>query len=71
MSSATNDILNAQSFFRPDARGLIVGITQFTTKEHICRAALEAVSFQTRDLLEAMQADSKFELSSLLVDGGE
>ena len=57
--------------FRPDARGLIVGITQKTSKAHLCHAALEAVSFQTRDVLEAMQSDSKYELSSLLVDGGK
>lgn len=57
-------------FFRPDARGLIIGLSLEISKEHLCRAALEAVSFQTRDILEAMQADSKYEMSSLLVDGG-
>jgi len=46
-----------------------LGLTQYTSKEHLCRAALEAVSFQTREILECMQADSKFELTSLLVDG--
>ena len=54
---------------RPDARGLIVGLTQYTSKEVLCRAALEAVCFQTREVLDAMQSDSKYELSSLLVDG--
>ena len=56
-------------YLRPDARGLIVGITQYTSKEVLCRAALEAVCFQTREVLDAMQSDSKYELSSLLVDG--
>lgn len=44
--------------WREDARGVLVGLTQFTTKHHICRAALEAVCFQTRDILESMRADS-------------
>ena len=48
-----------------------MGITQNTSKEHLCYAALEAVSFQTREVLEAMESDSKYELSSLLVDGGK
>ncbi len=56
---------------RSDSRGLICGLTQFSRREHICRAVLEAVCFQTRDILEAMQADSKVEVSSLLVDGGK
>ena len=46
-----------------------MGLTQFTTKEQLCRAALEAICFQTREILDAMQSDSKYELSSLLVDG--
>ncbi len=56
--------------WRPDARGLLIGLTQSTSKSHLCKAALEAVCFQTREVLEAMQSDSKYELSSLLVDGG-
>lgn len=56
-------------YWRSDARGLIVGLTQYTSKEVLCRAALEAVCFQTREVLDAMQSDSKYELSSLLVDG--
>ncbi|CAC5390896.1 glpK [Mytilus coruscus] len=57
-------------YWQDDARGIICGLTQFTTKEHIARAALEAVCFQTRELLEAMVKDSKIPLESLQVDGG-
>ncbi|MCZ4535440.1 glycerol kinase GlpK [Gordonia terrae] len=56
--------------WRPDARGVIVGLTRFADKGHIARAALEASAFQTREVIEAMQADSGVELSTLKVDGG-
>lgn len=56
--------------WRPDARGVIVGLTRFVNKGHIARAALEATAFQTREVIEAMQADSGVELSTLKVDGG-
>ena len=56
--------------WRPDARGVIVGLTRFVTKGHLARAALEASAFQTREVIEAMQADSGVELSTLKVDGG-
>ncbi|EON33620.1 MULTISPECIES: glycerol kinase GlpK [Gordonia] len=56
--------------WRPDARGVIVGLTRFVDKGHIARAALEASAFQTREVIEAMQADSGVELSTLKVDGG-
>lgn len=52
------------------ARGLIIGITRDTTKEHIARAALEAIAYQTRDVLEAMEKDSGIKLKKLRVDGG-
>lgn len=52
------------------ARGLIIGITRDTTKEHIARAALEAIAYQTRDVLEAMEKDSGIKLEKLRVDGG-
>ena len=52
------------------ARGTIVGITRGTTKAHIARAALEAVAFQSAELLEAMQKDSGAKLKELRVDGG-
>ena len=56
--------------WRPDARGLLIGVTQYTNKGHIVRATLEAVAFQIVDILEAMQKDSKSVLKSLYVDGG-
>ncbi len=52
------------------ARGTIVGMTRGTRKEHIVRATLESIAFQTRDVAEAMEADSGIEMTSLKVDGG-
>jgi glycerol kinase len=52
------------------ARGTIVGLTRGTGKAHLVRAALEAIAYQTRDVLEAMQADSGLDLQALRVDGG-
>src|SRR5581483_4114269 len=52
------------------ARGTILGITRGTTAGHIARAALEAIAFQTLDVLEAMEADSGIRLKELRVDGG-
>ncbi len=54
----------------PDARGLITGLTRSTGRAHIVRAALESIAYQTRELVEAMQADSGEQLSELRVDGG-
>jgi glycerol kinase len=56
--------------WRKDARGAIVGLTRYVTKAHIARAALEAVAFQTREVVDAMRADSRVELTELKVDGG-
>ncbi|XP_047037990.1 glycerol kinase-like isoform X4 [Helicoverpa zea] len=56
-------------YWRKDARGIICGLTAFTTKNHIIRAALEAVCFQTRDILEAMNKDCGMPLAKLHVDG--
>lgn len=56
--------------WRPDARGVIVGLTRFADKGHIARAALEAAAYQSADVLEAMSADSGVELAELRVDGG-
>lgn len=56
--------------WRSDARGVIVGLTRFVNKGHLARAALEASAFQTREVIEAMQADAGMELSTLKVDGG-
>jgi len=56
--------------WRPDARGVITGLTRHTTKAHVARAALEAAAYQTRDVVEAMAADSGVTLAELKVDGG-
>ncbi len=52
------------------ARGTIIGLTRGTNKKHIIRATLEAIAYQSRDVLEAMQKDSQIELNELKVDGG-
>ena len=57
-------------YWDDSATGTIIGVTQYTTRAHICRATLEATCFQTRAILEAMQKDAKCELKSLTVDGG-
>jgi glycerol kinase len=57
-------------YWRPDARGVIVGLTRYATKAHIARAALEAVAFQTREVLDAVNADAGLPLEELRVDGG-
>ncbi|CAF3752163.1 unnamed protein product [Rotaria sordida] len=57
-------------YWRSDARGLIMGMTQYTTKAHIVRAALEGISYQTREIVDAMYDDSGVRLSKLKVDGG-
>ena len=56
--------------WRGDARGIIAGLTRFSNKGHIARAALEAAAFQTREVLAAMIADAGVEISALKVDGG-
>mmetsp|Transcript_9035 Transcript_9035/g.17824 ORF Transcript_9035/g.17824 Transcript_9035/m.17824 type:complete len:505 (-) Transcript_9035:179-1693(-) len=57
-------------YWRDDARGVIVGMTRFTNRGHLARATLEAVSYQSCDMFEAMEKDSKVKLKSLRVDGG-
>ncbi|MCL4869130.1 MAG: glycerol kinase GlpK [Anaerolineae bacterium] len=57
-------------YWRSDARGAIVGLTRYVTKGHIARAALEATAYQTREVLDAMNADSGVPLTALKVDGG-
>ncbi|MEG1158729.1 MAG: FGGY-family carbohydrate kinase, partial [Christensenellaceae bacterium] len=52
------------------ARGTICGLTRGATADHIIRAGLESIAYQSRDLLEAMQLDTKIKLGSLKVDGG-
>ncbi|KAK2582108.1 hypothetical protein KPH14_004480 [Odynerus spinipes] len=56
-------------YWRKDARGIICGLTAFSTKQHIIRACLESVCFQTRDILEAMHKDCGFPLTKLKTDG--
>jgi glycerol kinase len=57
-------------YWRSDARGVIVGLTRYIDRRHIARAVLEAVAYQTLDVVEAMAKDSGVALSSLRVDGG-
>lgn len=57
-------------YWRADARGCIVGLSRFNDKGHLARATLEAISYQTRDVLDAMVKDSGVRLAVLKVDGG-
>ncbi|GAB3619602.1 glycerol kinase GlpK [Glutamicibacter endophyticus] len=57
-------------YWRSDARGAIVGLTRYANKHHIARAALEATAFQTREVLDAVNADAEVPLTELKVDGG-
>lgn len=57
-------------YWRHDARGVICGLSQYADKRHIIRATLEAICFQTREVLEAMNKDCKIPLKVLRVDGG-
>ncbi|MEA5665322.1 MAG: FGGY-family carbohydrate kinase, partial [Cutibacterium granulosum] len=57
-------------YWRPDARGALVGLTRFVNRGHIARAVLEATAYQTREVLDAMNADSGVPLTELKVDGG-
>jgi glycerol kinase len=54
----------------PDARGLMIGLTRGINRAHICRATLEAIAFQTNDLIRSMESDSGQSLLELRVDGG-
>jgi glycerol kinase len=56
--------------WRSDARGVIVGLTRAATKAHLARAALEAICYQTREIMDAMSADSGVALMQMRVDGG-
>ncbi|QCR19143.1 glycerol kinase GlpK [Agrococcus sp. SGAir0287] len=57
-------------YWRPDARGALVGLTRYVNKGHIARAALEATAFQTAEVVDAVNADSGVDLTELKVDGG-
>jgi glycerol kinase len=56
--------------WRSEARGVIVGLTSYVTKGHLARAVLEATGWQTREVVDAMNADSGLDLKTLRVDGG-
>jgi glycerol kinase len=57
-------------YWRSDARGAIVGLSRFNTNAHLARATLESICYQSRDVSEAMEADSKVHVDVLKVDGG-
>ncbi|MFB4320689.1 glycerol kinase GlpK [Actinomadura sp. 21ATH] len=57
-------------YWRSDARGAIVGLSRYNTNAHLARATLEAICYQTRDVVEAMREDSGVALDVLKVDGG-
>lgn len=57
-------------YWRPDARGALVGLTRYVNRNHIARAALESVAYQTREVVDAMALDSGVSLTELKVDGG-
>jgi glycerol kinase len=57
-------------YWRSEARGVIAGLTRYVNKGHIARAVLEATAWQTREVLDAMNADSGVDLTELKVDGG-
>jgi glycerol kinase len=57
-------------YWRSEARGVIVGLTSYITKGHLARAVLEATGWQTREVVDAMNADSGLALKALKVDGG-
>ena len=57
-------------YWNADARGVMTGLSRGTRREHIVRAALESIAYQTRDLVEAMESDSGSRLAELRVDGG-
>lgn len=57
-------------YWDPDARGMIIGLTREATVAHVARAALEAIAYQTRDVLEVMQRNTKVKLAEIRVDGG-
>src|SRR4029434_3929992 len=57
-------------YWRSDARGVIAGLTRYVNRGHLARAVLEATAWQTREVVDAMNADSGVELTSLKVDGG-
>src|SRR4030095_7537867 len=73
----SNGVYPAPAFFgrgpphwAPSARGAVLGLTRGANRAHLARATLEAIAFQTRDVIDAVEADSGVRLSELRVDGG-
>ncbi|WP_019157583.1 glycerol kinase GlpK [Brevibacterium senegalense] len=56
--------------WKPDARGTLVGLTRYSTRAHIARAALESTVFQTAEVIEVLRAESGFDIASIRADGG-
>ncbi len=57
-------------YWRSDARGVIAGLTGYSNRNHICRAALESTAFQAFDIFKAIERDSRIKMTTLKVDGG-
>lgn len=57
-------------YWKPDARGVIVGLTRYVNQNHLCRAALESVAYQSAEVVESMNQDAEQDLTELKVDGG-
>jgi glycerol kinase len=56
--------------WKPDARGTIVGLTRYSTRAHVARAALESTVFQTAEVIEVLREESGFDIASIRADGG-
>jgi glycerol kinase len=57
-------------YWRPDARGVIVGLSRYANRGHLARSTLEAICYQSRDVLESMESDANLDLEIMKVDGG-
>jgi glycerol kinase len=57
-------------YWRPDARGVIAGLTRYANRSHIARAVLEATAYQAKDIMESMNKDAREDMKFLKVDGG-
>ena len=57
-------------YWRPDARGVMVGLSRYINRNHIARAVLEATAYQTKDIVDAMNKDSGVDLKTIKADGG-
>ena len=57
-------------YWRPDARGVVVGLSRYANRGHLARSTLEAICYQSRDVLESMEKDASLDLEIMKVDGG-